>query len=187
VSNRLLIEQVKSTGNNFKIYPTNSHPHLPVVHPVLTNQEMTTQSQRYNCFSSNGGNAILKHAGSEDKGGNPTAGLTLLWASNTFRGHFKHWQVSQKEAEQIFLNAYMDIKKVSLLKYAAWNVRELAGKEGELVKILNNIHLQISVITESKKKLQGTKETEHYTVIYSGVQRLTRGHSGVMIWVHMSI
>jgi hypothetical protein len=35
--------------------------------------------------------------------------------------------------------------------------------------------------------LQGTKETEHYTGIYSGVERLTRGQSGVIIWVHKSI
>ena len=35
--------------------------------------------------------------------------------------------------------------------------------------------------------MQGTKETEHYTVIYSGVDRLTRGQSGVMIWIHKSI
>ena len=44
--------------------------------------------------------------------------------------------------------------------------------------------LTISVITESKKKLQ---ETEHYTVIYSGVDRHLRGQSGVMIWIHKSI
>jgi len=35
--------------------------------------------------------------------------------------------------------------------------------------------------------LQGTKETEHYTVIYSGVDRHTRGQSGVMIRIHKSI
>ena len=45
----------------------------------------------------------------------------------------------------------------------------------------------MSVITESKKKLQGMKETEHYTVIYSGVDRHIRGQSGVMIWLHKSI
>ena len=45
----------------------------------------------------------------------------------------------------------------------------------------------LHVITESKKKLQGTKETEHYTVIYSGVDRHTRGESRVMIWIHKSI
>jgi hypothetical protein len=37
---------------------------------------MTTESQRYNCFTRNGGNAIPKHAGPEAKGSNPTAGLT---------------------------------------------------------------------------------------------------------------
>ena len=45
----------------------------------------------------------------------------------------------------------------------------------------------MSVITESKKKLHGTKETEHCSVIYSGVDRHTRGRSGVMIWIHKSI
>ena len=33
---------------------------------------------------------------------NPSTGLTLLWALNTFRGNFNHWQVSWKEAGQIF-------------------------------------------------------------------------------------
>jgi len=42
------------------------------------------------------------YAGREAKGSNPTAGLTLLWARNPFRGNFNHWQVSRKEAGQIF-------------------------------------------------------------------------------------
>ena len=29
-------------------------------------------------------------------------GLTLLWARNPFRGNFNPWQVSRKEAGQIF-------------------------------------------------------------------------------------
>jgi hypothetical protein len=61
---------------------------------------MTTESQRYNCFTRNVGNAIPKQAGSVAKGSNPTAGLTLLWVRNSFRGNFNHWQVSQKEAGQ---------------------------------------------------------------------------------------
>ena len=56
----------------------NRHPHFLVVYPVLTNEDMTTESQRYNCFTRNGGNAILKHAGSEANGSNPVTGLTLL-------------------------------------------------------------------------------------------------------------
>jgi len=35
--------------------------------------------------------------------------------------------------------------------------------------------------------LQGTKETEHYTVNYSGVDGHTRGQSGVIIRIHKSI
>jgi len=33
-------------------------------------------------------NTTVKHAGPEAKGSHSTAGLTLLWASNPFRGNF---------------------------------------------------------------------------------------------------
>jgi len=56
-----------------------------------------------------------------------------------------------------------------------------------LDKILNENNIKISVIIESKTKLQGTKETEHYMVIYSGVDSQIKGQSGVMIWIHKSI
>jgi len=69
-----------------------------VVNPVRTNEDMTTESQRYNCFTGNGGNAIPKYACLEDKGSNPVTERTLLWARNPFRGNFNHWQVSRKEA-----------------------------------------------------------------------------------------
>jgi hypothetical protein len=93
----------------------------------------------------------------------------------------------RKKLLRFSLNADIDIKKVSRFKYATWNLRWLAVREGELDKFLNEYNIQISVITESKEKLQRTKETEHYTGIYSGVERLTRGQSGVIIWVHKSI
>jgi len=41
---------------------------------------MTTESQRYNRFIRNGGNAIPKHAAPEAERSNPTTGLTVLWA-----------------------------------------------------------------------------------------------------------
>jgi len=63
---------------------------------------MKKESERYYCFIGNGGNAIPKHAGPKAKGSNPTTGLTLLWDPNKFRGNFNHWQVSRKEAGQIF-------------------------------------------------------------------------------------
>jgi len=59
-------------------------------------------------------------------------------------------------------------------------------REGELDRILIENNIKISVITESKKKLQGTQETEHCMAIDSGVDRHSRGQSGVAIWIHKS-
>jgi len=72
-----------------------------------------TKSQRYNCFTRNGGNAIPKHAGPEAKGSNPTTGLTLLWAPNPFRGNFNHWQVSRKEVGQICYDIEMELNPLN--------------------------------------------------------------------------
>jgi len=85
-----------------------------VVYPVLTNEEMTTESQRYKCFTRNGGNAIPKYASPEAKGSNPTTGLTLLWARNPFRENFNHWQISQKE-EPTGSKYVEDIAKIKIL------------------------------------------------------------------------
>jgi len=92
----------------------------------------------------------------------------------------------RKKSDRFSLNDDTDVKKVLRFKYATWNIRGLGQKE-ELDKILNENNIKISVITESKKKLQGTKETEYYTAIYSGVDRHISGQSGVMIWIHKSI
>ena len=45
--------------------------------------------------------------------------------------------------------------------FPTWIIRGLGEKEEELGKTLNENNFKISVIMESKKKLQGTKETEH--------------------------
>jgi hypothetical protein len=45
-------------------------------------------------------------------------------------------------------------------------MRGLGEREEKLDKNLNE-NIEISVITESTKKLQGTIETENYTVIYN--------------------
>jgi len=52
--------------------------------------------------------------------------------------------------------------------------------------LIENI-IKMSVITESKKKLQGVEETEHCTAIDSAADRHSRGQSGVVIWIHKSI
>jgi len=89
--------------------------------------------------------------------------------------------------DRFSLNDDTDVKKILLFKYATWNIRGLGEKEEELDKILNENDIKISVITESQKKLQGTKETEHCTEIYSGLDIHIRGQSGVMICIHKSV
>jgi hypothetical protein len=42
-------------------------------------------------------------------------------------------------------------------------------------------------VTETKKKLKGTKETQNYTLICSGVNTKTHIQAGVMIWIHNSL
>jgi len=59
---------------------------------------MTTESRRYNCFIRNGGNVIPKHVCPKANGSNPTAGLTLLWSRNSFRGNSNYWQISEEES-----------------------------------------------------------------------------------------
>jgi hypothetical protein len=54
-----------------------------------------TESQQYNCFTRDGGNAIPEQAGSEAKISSPTTGRTMLWVRNSFRWKFNQWQVSQ--------------------------------------------------------------------------------------------
>jgi hypothetical protein len=73
-----------------------------------------------------------------------------------------------KKPGRFSLNDDTDAKKVLRFKYATWNITGLGEKE--LDKILKENNIKITVITESKKKLQGTKETVHYTILYSGVQ-----------------
>jgi len=54
--------------------------------------------------------AVILLAGPEAKGSDPATGLTLFWARNPFRGNFNHWQVSRKEAGQIFFKGKFQSK-----------------------------------------------------------------------------
>ena len=49
-------------------------------------------------------------------------------------------------------------KKRNIIKYATWNVKGTAHKEEEMDSVLNEKHIKIATITESKKKLKSTME-----------------------------
>ena len=50
-----------------------------------------------------------------------------------------------------------------ILNIGIWNIKELKGRENELVKELNKRNINIAVISETKKKLQSTKDIENYS------------------------
>jgi hypothetical protein len=98
----------------------NSHPHLLVVYPVLTNDEMTTDSQRYNCFIRNGGNAIPKHAGPEAKGSNPTTGRILLRVRNPFTGEILTTGKSHGKKPEEFMLMWLSSQIETYRKSEIW-------------------------------------------------------------------
>jgi hypothetical protein len=48
--------------------------------------------------------------------------------------------------------------------YAAWNVRGIIDKEVELNEVLRYRHIKIAVISETKRKLQGNKDTRNCSI-----------------------
>lgn len=69
------------------------------------------------------------------------------------------------------------------LNIATWNVKGFGTKESELEEILKARNVHIAIITETWKKLKGTKDLNHYVMIYSGVPQNKRAQSGVAILV----
>ena len=69
------------------------------------------------------------------------------------------------------------------LNIAVWNVRCFGNKESELVEEIKikGIYIYIAVISETKKKLIGTKVTGTYSMPYSGVSQETRAQSGAAL------
>ena len=59
------------------------------------------------------------------------------------------------------------------LNVAAWNVRCIGNNESELVEEIKIKGRNVAVITETKKKLKGTKMIGNYSMLYSGVSKET--------------
>jgi exonuclease III len=78
-------------------------------------------------------------------------------------------------------------KKRNILNFATWNIQGISYKEDQLDGILAKKSITIAAILESKRKLKGSKETNSYIQIYSGVKVTERALSGVMLMVHKSL
>jgi len=59
----------------------------------------------------------------------PTTALTLLWARNPFRGNFNHWQVSRKEAGQIFFDfLFFNLVPVNTMRHHCCSSGAVVGE-----------------------------------------------------------
>ena len=70
-----------------------------------------------------------------------------------------------------------------VLTIATWNIQGLNNKEPELIKTLEERKINIAIISETKKKLKGTKEIDDWIMIYSGVTQSKRAQAGVAIYI----
>jgi hypothetical protein len=52
---------------------------------------------------------------------------------------------------------------------------------------LNENNIKLAAITETKKKLKGTYESQNHIIIYSGVTQNVRAQAGVILWIHKSM
>jgi hypothetical protein len=69
------------------------------------------------------------------------------------------------------MNKGNEWKKVNILMFATWNVQGIAYKEEQLDDTLAKKGISVAVISETKKKLQGTRETRNFLQFYCGVKR----------------
>jgi hypothetical protein len=78
------------------------------------------------------------------------------------------------------------MEKRNILKFATWNIQGISHKEDQLDDILAKKSIKTAAISDSKRKLKGSKETNNYIQIYSEVKATERVHFGVML-VHKSL
>jgi hypothetical protein len=67
------------------------------------------------------------------------------------------------------------------LNVASWNVGSIGNKESVLVEEIKIKGINVAMISETKKKLKGTKMIGNYTMLYSGVSQKTPAQSGVAL------
>lgn len=70
------------------------------------------------------------------------------------------------------------------MKVATWNIQGLNTKQNEVFRELDNMKIDICVLTETKKKGRGNEMINPYIHFYSGVNKNERAKRGVSIAIH---
>ena len=83
-----------------------------------------------------------------------------------------------------FISIWSFIILHETLNVAACFVRSIGKKEFELVEEIKIKGINVAVISETKKKLKGTKMIGNYTMLYSGVSQKTRAQPGIALIIN---
>jgi len=106
----------------------------------------------------------------------------LRRAGNLYRGHQDTHKILKRKKRadtQYDYRASFDGQRFGKLKIATWKVRGIAEKTEELQTEQLKRKTDIAIITETKKKKQGSEDIGNYAMIYCGVPANQWVSSGV--------
>jgi len=110
----------------------------------------------------------------------------LRRAGNLSRGRQNTHKILKRKKQtdtQYDYTARFDRQIFGKLKAATWNVRGIAEKTEELQTELVKRKSDISIITETNKKHNGSEDIGNYVMIYCGVPANQWASSGVAITI----
>ena len=65
------------------------------------------------------------------------------------------------------------------MNFGTWNIQRIAGKIGLIAKKAENLNMDITALTETKKKGNGTDIIGEYVHVYSGYRKYTERSSSM--------
>ncbi|XP_030749694.1 uncharacterized protein LOC115877587 [Sitophilus oryzae] len=71
-----------------------------------------------------------------------------------------------------------------IMHFGTWNVQSISRKMDEVLYEINKLDIDLAVLTETKKKSQGSENLGMYDYFYSGVRKEKRAGQGVAILIH---
>ena len=69
------------------------------------------------------------------------------------------------------------------MQFGTWNVQGLLNKMNEVTHEIRELNVDVAVITETKKKGQGSENLGHHDHFFSGVPKQKRAQQGVSILI----
>jgi hypothetical protein len=74
-----------------------------------------------------------------------------------------------------------------ILNFGTWNTQSLSRKLMEVTSELKNQEIDVAVITETKKKGEGSENLGYYDHFYSGVTKDKRAQQGISIFIRKNL